>query len=97
MSNPPYIPHGDISGLAVGVREYEPHVALDGGADGYAVFDRLIAGASARLKPGGYLIVEISAPQEESAQRRIEALGGYELGKTILDGSAHPRVCAPSG
>ena len=31
LSNPPYIPHRDIASLAVGVREYEPHVALDGG------------------------------------------------------------------
>jgi release factor glutamine methyltransferase len=92
LSNPPYIPHGDIAGLAVGVREYEPHLALDGGADGYAVFDRLIAGAHERLKPGGYLIVEIGAPQEESARQRLEAMGVYELGKTILDGSGHPRV-----
>jgi release factor glutamine methyltransferase len=92
LSNPPYIPHGDIPGLAVGVREYEPHLALDGGADGYAVFDRLIAGAPERLKPGGYFIVEIGAPQEESARRRIESMGVYELGKTILDGSGHPRV-----
>ncbi len=92
LSNPPYIPHGDIAGLAVGVRDYEPHLALDGGADGYAVFDRLIAGAAERLKPGGYLIVEIGAPQEETARRRIEMTGRYELSKTIIDGSGHPRV-----
>ena len=92
LSNPPYIPHGDIAGLGVGVRDYEPHLALDGGADGYAVFDRLIAAAPERLKPGGYLIVEIGAPQEESARRRIEAMGVYDLGKTIFDGSGHPRV-----
>jgi release factor glutamine methyltransferase len=97
LSNPPYIPHDDIAGLAVGVREYEPHLALDGGADGYAVFDRLIAGAPERLKPGGYLIVEIGAPQEESARRRIETMGVYELGRTILDGSGHPRVLRARG
>ena len=33
--------------LPVGVRDYEPHLALDGGPDGYAVFDRLIGGAAA--------------------------------------------------
>ena len=92
LSNPPYIPRGDIPGLATGVRDYEPHAALDGGADGFAVFDRLIAGAPERLKPGGYLIVEIGSPQEEAARRRIEAAGAYDLGKTILDGSRHPRV-----
>jgi release factor glutamine methyltransferase len=72
-------------------------LALDGGADGDAVFDRLIAGAPERLKPGGYLIVEIGAPQEEAARRRIEAMGVYELGKTILDGSGHPRVLRARG
>ena len=32
--NPPYIPSGDIAGLDVSVRDYEPHLALDGGTDG---------------------------------------------------------------
>ena len=34
VCNPPYIPSGDIAGLDVSVRDYEPHLALDGGADG---------------------------------------------------------------
>ena len=72
LSNPPYIPHADIASLAPGVRDYEPHAALDGGPDGFAVFDRLIAGAPERLKPGGFLIVEIGSPQEAPARRRIE-------------------------
>ncbi len=92
VSNPPYIPHSVIPTLEPGVRDYEPHLALDGGEDGFAVFDRLIAGAPKHLKPGGYLIVEIGAPQEGPARQRILAHGGYELGKTILDGSGHPRV-----
>jgi release factor glutamine methyltransferase len=92
VSNPPYIPHGDIAGLERGVRDYEPHLALDGGATGFAVFDRLIAEAPKHLKPGGYLLIEIGSPQEAPARERIVAHGGYELGKTILDGSRHPRV-----
>jgi release factor glutamine methyltransferase len=92
LSNPPYIPHGDMAGLAPGVRDFEPHLALDGGPDGFAVFQRLIDGAAARLKPGGYLIVEIGSPQEAEARRRIEAAGGYELGPTLRDSSGHPRV-----
>jgi release factor glutamine methyltransferase len=92
LSNPPYIPHDVIPTLEPGVRDYEPHLALDGGPDGYAVFERLVAGAPDYLKPGGYLIVEIGAPQEQHARERIRARGGYELGKTILDGSGHPRV-----
>jgi release factor glutamine methyltransferase len=92
LSNPPYIPHADIARLQPGVRDYEPHLALDGGADGYAVFERLVAGAPSFLKLGGYLIVEIGSPQERPARERIGRHAGYELAKTIHDGSGHPRV-----
>ena len=85
LSNPPYIPTGDIAGLAPGVRDYEPHLALDGGPDGFAVFDRLIAAALDYLQPNGHLIVEIGSPQETAARAKIEAHGGYELSKTRFD------------
>jgi release factor glutamine methyltransferase len=92
LSNPPYIRHDDIAGLAAGVRDFEPHLALDGGPDGFAVFNRLVDGAPAWLKPGGYLIVEIGSPQEGPARERIEARGGFELAKTVYDNAGHPRV-----
>jgi release factor glutamine methyltransferase len=92
LSNPPYIPHDDIAKLPPGVRDYEPHRALDGGADGFTVFDRLIAEAPAHLKPGGWLLLEIGSPQEGPARERIERNEGYELEKTVHDGSGHPRV-----
>ncbi|MBY0523564.1 MAG: peptide chain release factor N(5)-glutamine methyltransferase [Gemmataceae bacterium] len=92
VSNPPYIPRDDIATLAVGVRDYEPCLALDGGPDGYAVFERLIEGARDRLKAGGQLIVEIGSPQEGSARQRIQAISGYELAATLHDYSGHPRV-----
>jgi hypothetical protein len=38
------------------------------------------------------LLVEIGSPQEKEARARIEADGAYELGKTVKDGSGHPRV-----
>ncbi|HEY7314425.1 MAG TPA: peptide chain release factor N(5)-glutamine methyltransferase [Gemmataceae bacterium] len=92
LSNPPYIPHDDIGKLAAGVRDYEPHRALDGGADGFAVFERLIAEAPAYLKANGCLLIEIGSPQEAPARERIGRREGYELAKTIHDGSGHPRV-----
>lgn len=92
LSNPPYIPHDEIGKLAPGVRDYEPHTALDGGPDGYAVLERLAAQAKERLIAGGYLIVEIGAPQEETARQRIASQEGYELAETIRDFSGHPRV-----
>jgi release factor glutamine methyltransferase len=92
LSNPPYIPGADIPRLAPGVRDYEPHLALNGGPTGYAVFDRLVDGARAVLRPGGYLIVEIGAPQEERARQEIARWPGYQLAATIHDYSGHPRV-----
>jgi release factor glutamine methyltransferase len=92
VSNPPYIPHNDLDKLPVGVRQYEPVLALDGGPDGFAVFDRLLDGARSRLVAGGWLIVEIGAPQESPARQRIEAYREYELAPTVRDFSGHPRV-----
>jgi release factor glutamine methyltransferase len=92
LSNPPYIPRPDIPQLPVGVRDYEPHLALDGGPLGYTVFDRLIDQAREHLQAGGYLIVEIGAPQEQEARRRIAGYAGYELAPTVHDYSGHPRV-----
>jgi release factor glutamine methyltransferase len=92
LCNPPYISHDELARLPAGVRDYEPRQALDGGADGFAVFARLVDEARRWLEPGGFLLVEIGAPQEQAARRRLEAFPEYELSKTILDGSGHPRV-----
>jgi release factor glutamine methyltransferase len=94
VSNPPYLPHDEIAKLAPGVRNYEPHRALDGGPDGFAVFDRLVKEAGNCLKLGGYLLIEIGAPQEEAARMRLTAHGGYKLADTVHDYSGHPRVLA---
>jgi release factor glutamine methyltransferase len=92
VSNPPYIAREEMAQLPVGVREYEPHTALDGGPGGFAVFDRLVAGAKDHLVPGGWLIIEIGAPQEKPARERIAAHPEYELFPTVFDYSNYPRV-----
>jgi release factor glutamine methyltransferase len=66
VSNPPYIPSGDIDCLAAEVRR-EPRLALDGGADGLALVRRLAAGATHVLGPGGALAMEIGAGQATAA------------------------------
>jgi release factor glutamine methyltransferase len=78
--------------LPIGVRHYEPHLALDGGPSGFVVYDRLIDQARGHLEPGGYLIVEIGAPQETHARQKMTAYPEYELAPTIYDFSGHPRV-----
>jgi release factor glutamine methyltransferase len=92
LSNPPYIPTADIDTLAPEVRGHEPRSALDGGPDGLAVLDRLIAGAAGHLKPGGWLLVEIGAGQEAESLRRVAAVSGLVAGPTVRDHDDHPRV-----
>ncbi len=92
MSNPPYIAHEDMDKLPAGVRDFEPHLALDGGPGGFAVFDRLIDEAPTRPGAGGYLLVEIGAPQEEKARQHITQNLNFDLTATIHDYSGHPRV-----
>jgi len=92
VSNPPYIPTEQIATLETGVRDYEPHAALDGGADGLCVVSRLIDQAILLLKPGGHLILEIGTAQEGPVRSLIEAHAEYRLVPTIHDLQKHPRV-----
>lgn len=63
LSNPPYIPDGDIAALAPEVRLKEPRTALAGGKDGLDFYRRLTADAPAHLKDGGFLAVEVGIHQ----------------------------------
>lgn len=70
VSNPPYIPSAEIPKLSIEVREHDPHLALDGGNDGYDAYRALIPQATERLAAGGALIVEAGQGQA----RNIETL-----------------------
>jgi release factor glutamine methyltransferase len=92
LSNPPYIPTEVISTLDAGVRDHEPHTALDGGPDGLRVVARLIKDAPSLLEPGGQLILEIGTAQEHPVRALIEAELSLELTPTLRDAANHPRV-----
>ncbi len=62
LSNPPYIPTGDLAGLPSDVRQ-EPVMALDGGADGLSFYKEILRLYFNLLKPGGWLAVEIGYNQ----------------------------------
>lgn len=68
VSNPPYIPSGEIPKLSIEVREHDPHLALDGGNDGYDAYRALIPQAAERLAPGGALIVEAGRGQAQNIE-----------------------------
>jgi release factor glutamine methyltransferase len=92
LSNPPYIPTGVIATLEAGVRDFEPHLALDGGPDGLRVVERLVDQAVPLLKPGGHLLLEIGSDQEAPVRSLIEGRPELELAPTVRDSANHPRV-----
>lgn len=65
VSNPPYIPDGEIDGLQSEVRDFEPRTALAGGADGLDVIKRVVTDSSQFLLPGGVLLMEIGHDQSD--------------------------------
>ncbi|WP_297211888.1 peptide chain release factor N(5)-glutamine methyltransferase [uncultured Flavonifractor sp.] len=82
--NPPYIPTGDMAGLDVSVRDYEPRSALDGGADGLD-FYRAIAGSwDKALRLGGSLVFEVGIGQAPDVEQ-ILIRRGFEQIQTAQD------------
>ena len=63
VSNPPYIATAEIATLEAEVRDHDPRLALDGGADGLDFYRRIAAEAGAFLKPGGKLMLEFGDGQ----------------------------------
>lgn len=91
VSNPPYIPSAEIAGLAVEVREHDPLLALDGGADGlgpYRIFARTLP---ALLAPGGIIVFEIGAGQGPDVVALMQA-GGLEFRGSRHDLGGHERA-----
>ncbi|XP_057458983.1 uncharacterized protein LOC130749624 [Lotus japonicus] len=64
ISNPPYIPSKDISGLQAEVGRHEPRLALDGGTYGMEALLHLCDGAALMLKPGGFFAFETNGEQQ---------------------------------
>jgi release factor glutamine methyltransferase len=79
VSNPPYIASGDIASLAPEVRDFDPRLALDGGADGLDCYRAIAASAPALLAPGGALIVELGIGQAEPAAALFATAGLVSL------------------
>jgi release factor glutamine methyltransferase len=85
ISNPPYIPSGEIPRLATEVRGFEPWKALDGGAEGLRVIRRIIPGAKGYLVPGGLLALEVGAGQADRvvSLMREEGFEGLAVEKDL--------------
>lgn len=75
VSNPPYIPTGEIDALEPEVSRYEPRLALDGGADGLDAYRTIIAALPGLLAPGGSFAFEVGRGQADAVQALAEAQG----------------------
>ena len=75
VANLPYIATDDWASLSVGVRDFEPRRALDGGVSGLEYVHRLAGQAFSVLRPGGRIYLEIGADQGPSARTLLESAG----------------------
>ncbi|MFI4935860.1 MAG: peptide chain release factor N(5)-glutamine methyltransferase [Caulobacterales bacterium] len=93
VANPPYIASAEIETLEPEVRDFEPRLALDGGADGLDAYRILAPEMLRALKPGGLFAVEIGAGQREAVLALFRAAGGEGL-STYKDLADRDRVVA---
>ncbi|MFT0891281.1 peptide chain release factor N(5)-glutamine methyltransferase [Pseudochelatococcus sp. G4_1912] len=91
LSNPPYIETLDIAGLATDVKDHDPHLALDGGADGLDPYRAIFADARRVLRPGGSVIVEFGQGQAPMVSA-IAQKEGLLVAPPIFDLSGIERV-----
>lgn len=91
VSNPPYIPHGQLQELMTEVREYEPMVALDGGRDGLSFYRRIIEDSFGRISNGGMLLFEIGHGQMQAIKAIMEA-NGFQNIQEINDMAGLERI-----
>ncbi len=91
LCNPPYIPTLEVGRLDPSVRDYEPHIALDGGEDGLKFYRAVAKKWKRALKSGGKLIFEVGYDQAPAVEY-ILAENGYQDIQTTLDPGMHWRV-----
>lgn len=91
VCNPPYIRSGELEGLDPSVRDFEPRLALDGGADGLDFYRALAAHWGAALKPGGRLMVEVGYDQANSVEILL-GVNGFKQVKSTRDTRGIRRV-----
>jgi release factor glutamine methyltransferase len=93
VANPPYIPSGDIGGLAPEVRDHEPRLALDGGPDGLDAYRAIAPQIMRVLRPGGVFAVEIGLGQAPAVQTLFREARAVDVA-VHNDLTARPRIVA---
>jgi release factor glutamine methyltransferase len=91
VSNPPYIPTGDLASLSREVVDHDPVLALDGGEDGLSAYRAIATQAAARLAVDGRVVVEIGYDQKLSVTE-LFAEAGFVLSGVSTDLGGIDRV-----
>jgi release factor glutamine methyltransferase len=91
VSNPPYIPSGEIEGLAPEVRDFEPRSALDGGPGGLEWPHRFACDSSKLLSSRGKLMLEFGDGQEASIRALFEEQN-WIVEAILEDYTQRPRI-----
>ena len=92
ISNPPYIAKDEEDTIDDSVKQYEPHIALFAHDEGFAVYEKIIIESVNWLKPGGFLILEISPRHTKNIKDFINSCEYSEL-KIFEDLSKRDRIC----
>jgi len=92
VSNPPYVPSVSAPGLTPEVRDYEPSLAVFAGEDGLAGVRCVLNGAVAKLRPGGWLVMEFGCGQDDLVTSLVEGVDGLDLVKVRHDLQDIPRT-----
>jgi release factor glutamine methyltransferase len=93
VSNPPYVGEAEEDQVQFEVRKFEPRMAVFGGPTGIEVITRLLPEAYAALRPGGWLVMEISGTIASAVRHLFAASNdGWEAVKIIPDLQSIPRV-----
>jgi release factor glutamine methyltransferase len=92
VSNPPYVGLDELDELAADVRDHEPHTALFAGERGTDVVERLVSQSLARLRPGGFFLIEIAPRLEVEVHGFVSQQVGFKLQPTVKDLAGLPRV-----
>ena len=81
LSNPPYIPSGQIKNLSKDIINFEPLSALDGGRDGLDLIKQVIYKSKYLLKKGGILALEIGHSQYRQVSKKLRYCGYREINR----------------
>lgn len=92
VANPPYVPLADQPHLSKTVSEYEPGIALWGGADGLDPLRAILAALPPFLEPGGHFVFEFGYSQANDVSALVEAAPGFRLERVRLDAAGIPRT-----